>query len=163
MVAEIRRARVADAEDYSKIRLEALRVAPDAFGSVYEDVAKFPMSRFEEQLRNGCYFLAYDSANVIGTSSYAQFSLNRRRHAGLYGMFVTPRWQGQGVATELVNAVRQQARLGGYRELYLSVNPAVARAVAFYEREGFLDTGEREPMRRDPSVSLVTMKVPVER
>ena len=163
MVVEIRRARVADAEDYAKIRLEALRVAPDAFGSVHEDVDKFSMSRFEEQLRNGCYFLAYDSGEVIGTSSYAQFSLNRRRHAGLYGMFVTPRWQGQGVATALVNAVRQQARLGGYRELYLSVNPAVARAVAFYGREGFSDTGERAPMRRDPSVSLMTMKVPVER
>ena len=163
MAVEIRRARVADAEDYSKIRLEALRVAPDAFGSVHEDVAKFPTSRFEEQLRNGCYFLALDDGEVIGTTSYAQFSLNRRRHAGLYGMFVTPPRQGQGVASELVNAVRQQARLGGYRELYLSVNPSMARAVAFYEREGFRDTGEREPMRRDPSVSLMTMKAAVER
>jgi GNAT superfamily N-acetyltransferase len=163
MAVEIRRARVADADDYSKIRLEALRVAPDAFGSVHEDVAKFPTSRFEEQLRNGCFFLALDDGEVIGTSSYAQFSLNRRRHAGLYGMFVTPRWQGQRVAAELVNAVRQQARLDGYRELYLSVNPSMARAVAFYEREGFRDTGEREPMRRDPSVSLMTMKAPVER
>ncbi|NBV25965.1 MAG: GNAT family N-acetyltransferase [Actinobacteria bacterium] len=162
MAVEIRRARVADAEDYSKIRLEALRVAPAAFGSVHEDVAKFPTSRFEEQLRNGCYFLAYESGKVIGTSSYAQFSLNRRRHAGLYGMFVTPRWQGQGVAAELVNAVRQQARLGGYRELYLSVNPSMVRAVAFYEREGFRDTGEREPMRRDPSIALMTMKAAVE-
>jgi len=163
MVVEIRRARVADAEDYSKIRLEALLEAPEAFGSVHEDVATFPMSRFEEQLRNGFYFLAYDGGDVIGTSSYAPFSLNRRRHAGLYGMFVTPRWQGHGVATELVNAVRQQARLAGHRELYLSVNPAVARAVAFYEREGFLDTGAREPMRRDPSVLLMTMKAAVER
>ncbi len=163
MVVEIRRARVADAEDYATIRLEALRVAPDAFGSVYEDVAKFPLNRFEEQLRNGCYFLAYDDDGVIGTSSYAQYSSNRRRHAGLYGMFVTPHWQGQGVAAELVNAVRQRARLGGYRELYLSVNPAMARAVAFYEREGFRDTGEREPMRRDSSVSLMTMKAHVER
>ncbi len=163
MVVDIRRARVADVEDFAKIRLEALLAAPGAFGSVHEDVARFPLSRFEEQLRNGCYFLALDDGEVIGTSSYAQFSSNRRRHAGLYGMFVTPRWQGQGVATELVNAVRQQARLGGYRELYLSVNPSMARAVAFYEREGFCDTGEREPMRRDPSVSLMTMKALVER
>jgi GNAT superfamily N-acetyltransferase len=162
MVVEIRRARVADAQEYSKIRLEALQVAAGAFGSVHEDVSKFPVSRFEEQLRNGCYFLALDDGEVIGTSSYAQFSSNRRRHAGLYGMFVTPRWQGQGVATELLNAVRQQARLGGYRELYLSVNPSMARAVAFYQREGFRDTGEREPMRRDPSIALMTMKASVE-
>jgi GNAT superfamily N-acetyltransferase len=159
----IHRARVADAEDYAKIRVEALLEAPDAFGSIHEEVALFPIGRFEEQLRNGCYFLAYDGDEVVGTSSYARYSLNRRRHAGLYGMFVTPRWQGQGVATELVNAVRHQAHLGGYRELYLSVNPAMARAVAFYEREGFRDTGEREPMRRDPSVLLMTMKAPVER
>jgi GNAT superfamily N-acetyltransferase len=162
MAVDIRRARVADAEDYAKIRLEALLKAPDAFGSVHEEVATFPMRRFEEQLRNGCYFLAYDGDEVIGTSSYAHYSLNRRRHAGLYGMFVTSQWQGQGVATELVNAVRHQAHLAGYRELYLSVNPAMARAVAFYEREGFRDTGEHEPMRRDPSVLLMTMKAPVE-
>jgi GNAT superfamily N-acetyltransferase len=162
MVVDIRRARVADVEEYAQIRLEALLVSPGAFGSVYEDVEKFPLNRFEEQIRNGCYFLALDDGEVIGTSSYAQFSSNRRRHAGLYGMFVTPRCQGQGVATELVNAVRQQARLGGYRELYLSVNPAMARAVAFYEREGFRDIGERAPMRRDPSIALMTMKAPVE-
>ncbi|MEI8148746.1 MAG: GNAT family N-acetyltransferase [Actinomycetes bacterium] len=163
MAVEIRRARVADAEAYAKIRLEALLVAPGAFGSVHEDVMQFPLSRFEEQLRNGCYFLAIDNDEVVGTSSYAQFTLKRRRHAGLYGMFVTPRYQGQGVAAELVDAVRRQARLDGYRELYLSVNPTMSRAVTFYVREGFRDTGEREPMRRDPSIALMTMRAPVAR
>ncbi|CAB4866310.1 unannotated protein [freshwater metagenome] len=163
MTVEIRRARIADAENYAKIRLEALLVSPEAFGSVHEDVMQFPLRRFEEQIRNGCYFLAVDNDEVVGTSSYAPFTLKRRRHAGLYGMFVTPHWQGQGVASNLVNVVRAEARLAGYRELYLSVNPAMERAVAFYEREGFCDTGDREPMRRDPSISLQIMKAPMER
>jgi GNAT superfamily N-acetyltransferase len=163
MAVEIRRARVADAAAYAKIRLEALLVAPGAFGSVHDEVKQFPLRRFEEQLRNGCYFLALDNNEVIGTSSYAQFTLRRRRHAGLYGMFVTPHYQGQGVASRLVDSVRQQARLDGYRELYLSVNPAMTRAVAFYVREGFRDTGEREPMRRDTSIALMTMSALVAR
>ena len=40
MAVEIRRARVADAAAYAKIRLEALLVAPGAFGSVHDEAIR---------------------------------------------------------------------------------------------------------------------------
>lgn len=51
---------------------------------------------------------------------------------------VAPAWQGQGVATALLAAAKQACPAG----LTLKVNQENPRALRFYQREGFVVTGE---------------------
>jgi hypothetical protein len=41
--------------------------------------------------------------------------------------------------------------------VYLHVTSSVARARAFYEKMGFVPTGDTITMGRDPSITLLTM------
>ncbi|WP_244951161.1 GNAT family N-acetyltransferase [Pantoea septica] len=55
--------------------------------------------------------------------------------AELKRMFALPGSQGAGAA--LLHFLEQQARLEGYRELWLETRRVNARALAFYARHGF--------------------------
>lgn len=159
---DVRLATADDVAAYRSIRLESLELAPEAFGSTWREVSQRPLVHFEEQVARGSVFLAFVNGEVVGTSSYAGYTFERRRSAGLFGMYVTASHQGSGVADQLVDKVKRAARDDGHHELYLSVNQRIRRAVRFYLRQGFIDTGHRESMDRDPSIQLMTMKAPLE-
>jgi GNAT superfamily N-acetyltransferase len=61
------------------------------------------------------------------------------------------------VAHQLLEVVEAWARQEGVESLYLHVAAPMQRARAFYEREGFVATGEVTTMDRDPSITLATM------
>ena len=159
---EVRLATTADVTQYRSIRLEALELAPEAFGSTWREVSQRPLSNFEEYVQRGHVYLGFVDGVVVGTSSYAPYTFDRRRSAGLFGMYVNADLQGSGLADLLVANVKSAAVEDGHRELYLSVNQRIRRAVRFYLRQGFVDTGHREAMDRDPSIQLMTMKAPLE-
>ena len=50
---------------------------------------------------------------------------------------VEPRYRERGIGAELLAALTQRARDGGYARLLLSVDPANDRARRLYERSGF--------------------------
>ena len=49
---DIRKLTEADADDFWKIRLRALRDNPEAFGSSYEESLTIPLANIVERLRN---------------------------------------------------------------------------------------------------------------
>lgn len=59
------------------------------------------------------------------------------------GIFVAPEARGHGVGSRLIEALAQQARLRGHREIRLEVVDDNIRARALYERRGFIATGRR--------------------
>jgi diamine N-acetyltransferase len=59
----------------------------------------------------------------------------------LLRFYVDRPWQGQGVAGLLMQAVRDQARTRGARELWLGVWERNERAQAFYRKHGFRKVG----------------------
>lgn len=75
----------------------------------------------------------------------------------LFGMFVSPKARGTGVATSLVNAVEKWAKDQGGTELYLHVTESMQRARSFYTKIGFSLNGGSVTMDRDTSIKLVTM------
>ena len=57
------------------------------------------------------------------------------------GIFVAPEARGQGVGTALIDAICEEARVRGYRQVRLDVIDTNPRARALYLHEGFEETG----------------------
>lgn len=72
--------------------------------------------------------------------------LSRSRQPGtllMDGIAVAPELRGQGIGTQLLQAVCEHAREGGYRDVRLDVLDSNPRARALYERRGFVAVRER--------------------
>ena len=61
--------------------------------------------------------------------------------AHLWQLFVRPPWWGKGVAKALLDEARAAAAAQGYQRMRFFTPRDQARARAFYEREGFRNTG----------------------
>lgn len=67
--------------------------------------------------------------------------LSRERQAGtllMDGIAVAPAQRGQGIGTQLLDAICEHARENGYRDVRLDVLDSNPRARALYERRGFV-------------------------
>ena len=61
----------------------------------------------------------------------------------LWRFYVDRPWQGQGLAAQLMSAVKAHARAAGCTTLWLAVWEHNPRAIAFYTREGFRLVGSQ--------------------
>jgi ribosomal protein S18 acetylase RimI-like enzyme len=80
--------------------------------------------------------------------------------AWLYGVWVDPAHRGRaaGVTDALLDACLAWARdEAGVPELRLNVHEANSRARRYYERHGFVPTGETEPYPLDPAALALVM------
>ncbi|MGP3591918.1 GNAT family N-acetyltransferase [Vagococcus sp. WN89Y] len=50
-------------------------------------------------------------------------------------VFTLPAWQGKGLATMIINAIKHEARARGFTQLTLASTPNACR---FYQRQGFI-------------------------
>jgi GNAT superfamily N-acetyltransferase len=138
------------------IRLEALRTAPDAFGSTYEREANRGEEHWHNRIARGGTFLAYlpgapDPAGLIG--GYAE----DRQTVELVSMYVRPSARGRGVGEALVATVVDWANTMNATTVHLWVTETNAPARALYERCGFALTGEQQALPSDPSLGEVAM------
>jgi GNAT superfamily N-acetyltransferase len=156
----VRRCRVRDAMALRSIRLEALLDSPQAYGSTYQECLTWTNRHWRNVCRGWNYYLAERSELVVGVASGG---VNDRYPSTLwlYGMYVTPRARGTGVAEQLVEVVTDWARDQGVSSLYLHVAAPMIRARAFYERVGFRPTGDVILMERDPGIELTTMAMTI--
>jgi GNAT superfamily N-acetyltransferase len=63
----------------------------------------------------------------------------------LWQMFVTPAWQGTGLAQALMDLAVKEAGERGYDRMTLWAAAGAKQACRFYEREGWTRTGEEQP------------------
>jgi ribosomal protein S18 acetylase RimI-like enzyme len=132
-------------EVFRDLRLRALREAPYAFGSRYDDWVEVPESRWRDRLAGvPLNLVARRGGASVGMASGV---LDGDNEAELISMWVDPAARGSGVAAALVGAVVEWAGAAG-RSTYLMVRSENARAIAAYVRAGFVDLGI--PPGRDP-------------
>jgi ribosomal protein S18 acetylase RimI-like enzyme len=127
----------ADWEAWRDVRLEAVRLHPEAFGGSFEEEKE----RSEEDWRRGLRqvtALAYrETGPILGIAVYAQGSAIKMRHrANLFSMYVRPHARGRGAGGALVKAVLNVAE-GKALQVHCNVVTSNDRARRLYERHGF--------------------------
>jgi ribosomal protein S18 acetylase RimI-like enzyme len=140
----VRRLVVADAQALRALRLEALRAAPEAFTSSYEDEAARPFDWFERVAtgpeRNAMFGGFHDGA-LVGMAGFVAAERQKERHKGtLVGVYVQPACRRQRLARRLVEAVIAHAAQH-VRVLNATVGAANEPARALYRDLGFTTYG----------------------
>lgn len=142
---EIRILKPTDAEKYKEIRLEGLKVNPEAFSSSYEEEKDYPLARTESRLsgEHSFTFGAYEEDRLVGVVSLIWETRAKIKHrATIAAMYVTPEQRRFGVGKALMSAaITKASKLDGIEQIYLSVNASNEPARKLYQRMGFKTFG----------------------
>ncbi|MEY8343946.1 GNAT family N-acetyltransferase [Niallia circulans] len=138
---EIRQLRHDDAEAYFALRLEALQINPEAFGSSYEEEKDYPLSRTQSRLSDPASYVygAFVEKDLVGVVTLMRETKIKMSHrANIYAVYVTPKRRGKGVAKQLLKATIEKSRdLQGIEQVYLAVVAENRVAKKVYRAFGF--------------------------
>ncbi|MHB9150963.1 MAG: GNAT family N-acetyltransferase [Thermoleophilia bacterium] len=137
----IERLDVRDGARLRSIRLRALRDAPDAFGTTWEEAAALHQEDYDRQLDLLATFVATVDGRDKGLVRGAPDD-DLEGSGYLISLWVAPEARGQGVGSALVDAVTRWAEACGLRRLLLDVGEANVAAISLYTSKGFVLTGE---------------------
>jgi ribosomal protein S18 acetylase RimI-like enzyme len=133
-----------DHERLRTIRLRALRDAPDAFSSTFEETLARPRESWVEQLEKLATFVATLDGHDVGMVRIARPDTGAT--ASLLSMWVAPEARRRGVGTALLDAAIAWTRARGFTRLRLEVVDDNTAAVELYTRKGFQPTGRTSTM-----------------
>jgi ribosomal protein S18 acetylase RimI-like enzyme len=164
-VITVRAVRAGEQEPLRELRLRAMAQAPAMFGSTLLQESAHPEAHWS-RLAEGvgadggetAVYVAIDDERWVGMAAGRWFD-QPRGIAQLWGMWVESELRGRGTGERLAQAVRGWAQNHDARFLRLGVIEN-SPAISLYERLGFVDTGERNPLHRDPAVTAVYMVRP---
>jgi len=138
---QIRQLSPADAASFRELRLEGLRLNPEAFGSTYDFEKEQPIDRYTSWLTNSSIFGAFQNSELIGTASFTQLSGQKDSHKGLLrAMYVRPTHRRSGAGRQLVQAIIDHAR-PKVEQLQLAVVSTNQPALRLYQSLGFQQYG----------------------
>ena len=144
------------------IRLRALRDAPDAFGTTYEQASTWPGETWTTHVGWAtapdalqAVYLASLGETFVGCARASQE--DARETALVTAMWVDPAARRRGVAQALLEACEVWARSHGCRTVELEVAELNPGARLLYERAGFEVTGEIRQLREGSTARTVVM------
>jgi ribosomal protein S18 acetylase RimI-like enzyme len=146
---EVRRITERDGPLLRRIRLDALRTDPSAFGSTYADQAAFPARRWQAMAAESargedmCLLLAFRGPEAAGMVRAVR-DPGRPEVFGVYSVWVAPAARRLGVGRALLDAVEEWVRGAGGLLLELTVMEDGEDAQAFYAAQGYQFDGRRE-------------------
>ena len=147
---EIRFLRGADAGEWSRLRLEALRSDPEAFSASPEEHQVLSLDEIKKRLGSGTgdSFVAgaFDGSRLVGMAGFHRETGLKSRHKGrVWGVYVTAAKRGQGLGRRLLEVVLNRARsISGVEQILIAVTSTQLAASALYQSLGF------EPFGREP-------------
>lgn len=146
------------------LRLEGLRLHPEAFGTSFEEEESRSEAEFAARIPEsppdvlfGAFLNADPEAPLVGMAGLrVQSRLKERHKATLYGMYVNAAARGRGVARGLIDRIIAHARdTPGIEIIQLVVTTENAAARALYDSAGFVVYGiERRSLRIAPGCDL---------
>jgi RimJ/RimL family protein N-acetyltransferase len=140
-MARIRIARLEDAEAMREIRLEMLRLHPEAFTGDLEAEEAMSVADFAARAVGSLTFGGYVDEALAGTAVFVKPQRIKIAHTGMLGaMYVRAAHRGSGLADALVEAVIDHA-IGEVEQIELAVSVENVPAIALYQRHGFAQFG----------------------
>jgi RimJ/RimL family protein N-acetyltransferase len=137
----IRQASPADAVALRELRLEALQLHPEAFGSDYEREASQDATKWTERTSSqttNAVFVAECSTGLVGMAGVYRSELIKSKHnAGIYGVYVRPAWRGRQLGMQLLEASLTWTRQQGLKFVKLAVVTTNIPAIRTYQQAGF--------------------------
>ncbi|MFB2561598.1 GNAT family N-acetyltransferase [Rhizobium sp. IMFF44] len=86
-------------------------------------------------------FVALDDKKVVGWCDISRHGFSSHAHAGKLGMGILPAYRGRGLGRRLIETTLLAARNAGMERIELSVHSDNDRAIALYEKVGFVREG----------------------
>jgi ribosomal protein S18 acetylase RimI-like enzyme len=155
----IRAAEPSDWEAVRDIRLRSLREEPDAYASEYQTEARFEPDQWKQRLATASSYLAFDDDHaLVGIATGLDV---RDGDTYIVGMYVTPDARGSGCAHQLLDAIAELTVRRQGKRLVLEVAASNIRATRFYRSYGFVETGRRRALDRDPSITEIELAYPL--
>jgi RimJ/RimL family protein N-acetyltransferase len=139
----IRKMVKADAAAYRDLRLRALQLHPEAYGSSYEESVERDIEFFRERIPEpesfDAIFAAEETGQLVGMVSFVRDTPQKMKHIGnIYGVYVEAAVRGKGIGRLLMQHTIDHARqISGLRQLALNVVTTNATALKLYESLGF--------------------------
>ena len=170
MAIDIRGLATDDWQNYKESRLRALRLAPTAYTSNYDDQADYPDTFFQQRatfLPHNFIFAAWQENQIVGTAGGFIEQETKRRHIGhIVGVWVEPEFRRQGIARDLTQAaIDQLKRHPDVTIIQIAATATNTGAVTLYESMGFERYGLEPQALQHEGVFYdeVTMAMPVAR
>ncbi|MFE6055606.1 GNAT family N-acetyltransferase [Kitasatospora sp. NPDC056446] len=164
----VRRIAAEEWRELREITLEALRDSPTAFSLSYADTAARPDDGWQRQAvaeatgeESATFAVRDEDGAWVGVAGVEPIP-HVPGTVHVHGVYVAPAHRGSaGPAADLVWAAVRHARdHTDARWLTLGVNESNVRALAFYRRLGFEDTGKVIPYVRDPAEKVHILGYP---
>ena len=158
MAITTRRIRPDDGPRLKRVRLAALLDTPSAFGSTYEAESRNTDGRWAEladeraEGAEHATFFALDGDEPVGLVGGHRLD---EHTVELVSMWTDPSARGVGVGARLVDTVVAWAD-GGTVELW--VTRGNDAALRLYQRCGFVETGDFQPLPSDPCKDETRMR-----
>ena len=138
----IRLLQSADWKMWKQIRLEAVKLNPEAFGGSWEEESVKADSEFQTSVEKNSIFAKFDRNGIVGVAGFYIFAYQKMRHRGnLYSMYVKPEERGKGFSSELLLAVLDYAK-DKVLQIHCSVVTTNVPALTLYKKHGFTVYGE---------------------
>ncbi len=132
-----------DAPLYQEVRLNALKINPEAFGSTYEREAEFSLESVAERLEPTKDKFILDAFNhnglVVGIVTFMRENGLKTCHKGnVFGVYVAPDGRGKGLGKSLmIELIRKAKNCEGLEQINLTVVSANSSAKKLYKSLGF--------------------------
>ncbi|MES2857523.1 MAG: GNAT family N-acetyltransferase [Bdellovibrionota bacterium] len=151
-----RRITEADLDHYRRLRMNALKLAPEAFGTTYAQVEALSQDdwltrvrRFAESQEAVCFIAFNDDAPAGIVACFVSETPQ------MVQMWVEPEHRGNQVGEKLISELKSWVKAIGFREIKAWVRDSNQPAISLYERLGFLPTGKAERDSLNPAINEI--------
>ncbi|MDJ0631115.1 MAG: GNAT family N-acetyltransferase [Rhodobacter sp.] len=131
-----------DVDAYRNLYRQALRESADSFEATLEDADAKGSESYALELRQRYGFGCFQGRDLIGMVFFRPSSGGKASHrAALSNFYVDFRYRRQRIAYALLELAKEISKLKKIQQLELLVSSAADRAIEFYTKAGFQQTG----------------------